>query len=206
MDVSADGRGAPRRLGLGAWPTVARDGGAILHEDSKGDQQKLFRLDLTEGAASALVTPNPATREIHSALSPDGRWLAYLSDEPGSFEVFLRGHPGGALARQVSLNGGDWPFWSVDGRALYYWERGALMEVVVGAGGAADLGAPKRLFTASEAGVELEMMARGSRPPACAPAADGRFLMVRRASGEPTNGILHVQNWAEELKKPAAGK
>ncbi len=88
----------------------------------------------------------------------------------------------------LTLSGALYPSVSRDGTLAYY------------------LGAPKRLFTASEAGVELEMLARGSRPPACAPAADGRFLMVRRVSGEPTNGILLVQNWAEELKKPAAGK
>lgn len=185
---------------------VARDGGAIVHEDSKGDQQKLYRLDRTEGGTSVLVTPNPATREVHPALSPDGRWLAYLSDEPGSFEVFLRSYPDGAQKRQVSLNGGDWPFWSADGRALHYWERGALMEATVGTGRTMVLGAIKKLFTANEVGVDLEIMARGSRPPACAPAADGRFLMVRRVAGDPTNGILLVQNWQEELKKRPAGK
>ena len=198
MEIAADGSGSPRRWGMGGRQTITRDGRTIFYQDAEGVQQKIYRLDRTEGATPVMVTANPATREINPALSPDGKWLACLSDEPGSFEVFVRRTPEGTQKRQVSLNGGEWPFWSRDGRALYYWEQGALMEVTVGTGPAAEFGAPKKLFAADDVGVELE---HEFRPPACSPAADGRFLMVRRVAGDPTSGILLVENWAEEFRK-----
>ena len=60
-------------------------------------------------------------------LSPDGRWLAYVSDENGRFEVFARAFPGLTGKVQVSTSGGIGPLWSPDSRTLYYMEDTTFM-------------------------------------------------------------------------------
>ncbi len=66
-----------------------------------------------------LVT-GPAS-EIHPAVSPDGRWLAYASDESGTAEIYVRPFPDAGSARwQVSTAGGVSPIWSHSGKELFY--------------------------------------------------------------------------------------
>ncbi len=60
-------------------------------------------------------------REVTPALSPDGKWLAYASDESGTFEVYVRPFPNVATARwQVSTAGGSAPLWSHSGKELFF--------------------------------------------------------------------------------------
>jgi Tol biopolymer transport system component len=58
--------------------------------------------------------------EVNPAFSPDGRWLAYRSDESGTYEVYVRPFPGPGGRRLVSTGGGDFPVWSRDGRELLF--------------------------------------------------------------------------------------
>ena len=67
------------------------------------------------------------------ALSPDGRWLAYQSDESGRFEVYLRAWPSLGSKVQVSQNGGNEPTWSRDGRELFYRSGGGTEPQLVSA-------------------------------------------------------------------------
>ena len=54
------------------------------------------------------------------AFSPDGRWLAYSSNETGNFEVYVRPFPGPGGKWQISRGGGSWPQWSKNNKELYY--------------------------------------------------------------------------------------
>ena len=58
--------------------------------------------------------------ESHARFSPDGRWLAYMSNESGRWDVFIRAGRRQRPRVQVSTDGGAWPCWSVDGRTLYF--------------------------------------------------------------------------------------
>jgi len=69
------------------------------------------------GLESVIATP---FSEAWVRPSPDGRWLAYASDESRRFEVFLRRVDGTGSRLQVSVDGGNEPVWSADGRTLYY--------------------------------------------------------------------------------------
>lgn len=60
--------------------------------------------------------------EAYATFSPDGRWLAYASDQAGRFDVYVRPYPGPDPATVVSSAGGQSPLWSPDGRRLYYLE------------------------------------------------------------------------------------
>jgi serine/threonine-protein kinase len=63
---------------------------------------------------------NSAFIEVEPAFSPDGRWLAYQSNESGSFEVYVRPFPGPGGKWQVSTGGGVYPKWSRNGKELFY--------------------------------------------------------------------------------------
>jgi Tol biopolymer transport system component len=69
--------------------------------------------------------------EVNPRLSPDGRYLAYCSDESGAYEVFVRAFPGGDSATQVSRNGGCQPRWSRESSELFYVERDTLISAAV---------------------------------------------------------------------------
>ena len=90
--------------------------------------------------------------EYRAQLSPDGRWLAYVSDESGSYEVYVQpfsadGKLGGAKAR-ISTGGGNQPRWRRDGGELFYVAGdGQMMAVAVKTSGATfEQGTPKALF------------------------------------------------------------
>ncbi|MCU0621058.1 MAG: hypothetical protein MUC69_06105 [Gemmatimonadales bacterium] len=110
----------------GTWLAIRTDNGDSTHGDIVG-----IRL----GADGTPAPPVPLVAspfgELHPAFSPDGKWLAYTSDESGVNEVFVRPFPNTTAARwQVSNGGGEQPQWSPDGRALFYLERttGRLVE------------------------------------------------------------------------------
>ena len=87
-------------------------------------------------------------REMQGRFSPDGKWVAYVSDESGRNEVYVRSFPGTASKSQISNNGGAEPVWRGDGRELYYLAPdGKLMAVTVKtASGAFEIEAPHLLF------------------------------------------------------------
>jgi Tol biopolymer transport system component len=153
------------------------------------------------GLDSATV-PLVATRYDESSIapSPDGRLLAYVSDEGGPYQVFLQPFPaldGGKW--QVSNSGGTNVVWSRDGRELFYLTpQDTMMAVsVTYAGGAVTLGAPRPLF-----GLRDGFLGAGSSYyPVWDVAPDGRFLMVSDP-GRTREGsrLVVVENLQQELK------
>ncbi|MBI4887902.1 MAG: PD40 domain-containing protein, partial [Acidobacteria bacterium] len=137
--------------------------------------------------------------EQNPEVSPDGRWLAYQSDESGRTEIYVRPFPnvdGGKW--QVSAAGGTRPLWSRDGRELFYWTgtRGVMAVPVqagttFAAGRAAVVVGPA--FLAPNAGRNYDVSPDGRR-----------FLMIKQATGEGAAApvqLVVVQNWLEELKR-----
>ena len=122
----ADGSGPPRLIAAfdGTPRSISRDG-VIAFNTIAGQDIGTLRIDA--GAASEfLATP---AREHMPAFSPDGKWLAYTSNESGRDEVYIRPFPRTeGAARLVSVNGGSGPVWAPDGATLYY--RGASGEIM----------------------------------------------------------------------------
>jgi eukaryotic-like serine/threonine-protein kinase len=86
--------------------------------------------------------------EASAVFSPDGRWIAYTSNEGGQMDVYVQSFPGPGAKSQVSRDGGTHPVWRADGRELFYLAAdGAMMAVPVGAGHAFDAGPPQLLFS-----------------------------------------------------------
>jgi eukaryotic-like serine/threonine-protein kinase len=142
-------------------------------------------------------------REVWPAFSPDGRWLAYGSDETGRFEVYVRPYPAGEPKYRVSTDGGREPVWSPDQRQLFFLHAdaegccGVMMAVDVSTsdGGFRRM-RPRRLFQWGLAG---QIPVRGYDI-----APDGRrFVAVAGTprEPEPVTSVHIVQNWFEELER-----
>jgi serine/threonine-protein kinase len=131
-------------------------------------------------------------------MSPDGRWLVYVSNESGRNEVYVRPFGGEERRRQVSNDGGSQPAWNPTGREVFYRSGDRMMAVeVTPAGNDLQLSPPRQLFErtyAYGAGITIANYDV---------AKDGRFLMVR---DDTTVGRLRVVlNWkAEGATAPAA--
>jgi len=167
------------------------DGGVLAFDERKPDAERDI-WTLVQGASPSpfLVTPFD---EHSAAFSPDGRWLAYVSDESGRAEVYVQPYPGPGAKWPISSDGGTDPAWSPDGRELFYRHGDGLMSVAVQLRSEFQAGRPKPIF---EARYEAE---DGARNYDVAP--DGQHFVVIRADDTPQPTQLHlVMNWFEELR------
>ena len=139
--------------------------------------------------------------ERNAILSPDGRWMAYQSNESGQNELYVRPFPDVNGGRwQVSSGGGQWPLWNPNGRELFYVASKGMMAVPIETEPTFTRGTVDLLF---DLGPYLKPSARTNRRIAISPEGD-RFLMLKAGGGSDetaeTTSIIVVQNWFEELK------
>jgi Tol biopolymer transport system component len=150
------------------------------------------------GADTTLVplAASPAS-EFHPALSPDGRWLAYASNESGAFEVYVRPFPETATAKwQVSTAGGGEPAWSSTGRELFYINgRSEMVSAEIQPGATFTVGKQRVLFPASQ------FSRPGPLPSYSVSPDDKRFLMVREGEATQQSELVVAENWLEGLRR-----
>jgi serine/threonine-protein kinase len=135
-------------------------------------------------------------REVFAALSPDGRWLAFVTDAAGRYEVYVVPAAGKGDRQQISTEGGEEPRWSARGDELFYRNGQKWMAVPVATGAAFTAGRPRMLFEGpfpNVPGYSYDVRPDGQR-----------FLMAREATtGNPTE-IRVILNWFEDLKQRVA--
>ena len=174
----------------------SRDGRYIIYHQI--DPKTKVDVWVLPAAASGEAKPLVRTEanEAAGTLSPNGRWLAYVSDVSGRFEVYVQSFPEGGGKQQVSTGGGAYPRWRQDGRELFYYAGdGKLMAVQVRSGVSFEVGAAAPLFE-FRAGTLLTNLAP------YAVTADGqRFLINAVVDTEPSAPLTVVVNWAADLKK-----
>jgi serine/threonine protein kinase len=133
--------------------------------------------------------------EIHANFSPDGRFIAYSSNESGRFDVFVQTFPLSEPKWQISTEGGYEPRWRGDGHEIYYLSQDRkLMAVTVGTG--PSFSVPEPLFQTR--------VAEGVSPQRThyVPARDGERFLVNTQSGDPASAhIIIVLNWTAGLSK-----
>ena len=121
-------------------------------------------------------------------LSPDGRWLAYSSNESGRNEIFVRPYPEGVGRTQVSVTGGAQPVWAHSGKELFFVNGEDIMQVTVTAGGTFAATSPRKLFTIPH------LLTISDLTP------DDRKFVVNIAEGAVTTAELSViTGWFAEL-------
>ncbi len=161
-----------------------------------GGAEDLWTLTLEEGAKPELFLQSEFS-ESQGAFSPDGRWMAYLSNESGRSEIYVRPFPKGSGKWQISTQGGVHPIWSSTGDELFYFWQDTMYVVSYQAEAEAfRVQSPEPLFSGT---FEAMGFNRGYDL-----GPDGkRFVMLQqeaRAESEPSKVIL-IQNWFEELKR-----
>jgi len=206
-EQAADGTGEPKLLWGKEGPTDAfwsPDGrwivlGATKSTGASAQWDILAAHPGVDSLARAIVATGYDERG--AALSPDSHWLAYVSNEQGANEVFVRPFPDVSGGKwQVSRGGGSAPLWAHNGRELFYVAGGKMNEVRINPGPPFSAEPPRVLF-AIPAGVRAGSLVRGTF--AITP-DDERFLMVRDNSwrdmaGTPT--LVVVQSFFDELRK-----
>jgi Tol biopolymer transport system component len=195
----ADGSGGLERMTTG--------GTSVPFSWSPDGQQLAF---VTAGATTEVdvlrisdhkVQASFATQVFRDApqISPDGRWLAYASDESGRREVYVAPYPGPGGKWLISSEGGTEPVWNPNGRELFYRTGDKMMAVDVSTQSGFSAGKPRQLFEGHYLSNPL-----GFARPNYDVSADGqRFLMIKSVEQEqaaPTQ-INVVLNWTEELKR-----
>ena len=199
--------------------TMPADGSVLTPQSLRGpmpigapqvwsDAGELIVVRVTGNTGDILAVPASSAGEVRPvvasqfaeyapALSPNGRWLAYVSDRSGAGEIWVQGYPDGVPVR-VSRNGGYEPLWSRDGRELFYWEGNAMMDVAVTTDGPFVFNTPVQLFSGRYLTFPTGI-GRGYDV-----ARDGRFLLIQpgnESKAAAPRSIVVVQNFAEELKQ-----
>jgi len=182
----------PRAPGIGNWV-----GRYILyslqHPDTKGDIWSLERQPEGWTARPFLQTP---ANESMAKLSPDGRYVAYVSDESGRPELYVQSFPSAAGKRAISSGGASQPRWRNNGRELFYVEGNVLISVAMRTQPDLSIGRATRLFAHSAFAV--------SRDANYDVSPDGqRFLVPERVGAQGNERMIRVvQNWFAEFRNP----
>jgi serine/threonine protein kinase/Tol biopolymer transport system component len=173
---------------------------ALLDSELQTSMGSINRIMLKPGAQPNPVVNGPFN-QYAAAISPDGRWLAYHSNESGRPEIYVRDLAETGGRWQISTAGGDEPHWSPDGRELYYRNSGFLLAVPIETRPAFQAGTPKNLFNEvvdfrSNSGETYDVDPRG-----------GRFLMIRPPKeGTSSAQVRIVLNWFSELRRVVPAK
>ncbi len=204
----ADGSGGPERLTNNAATSIADVLPIPYSWSPDGETLDFVQLTPTTGAEFWALHVHDGktqrflqTRTVQDGapqFSPDGRWFAYVSDESGRKEIYVRPYPGPGGKWQISTDGGSEPQWNHNGRELFYRNGDKMMAVDITAQASFAAGKPRQLF-------EGHYLTGGGYARANYDVSpDGqRFLMLRPVEGEqaaPTQ-INVVLNWTEELKR-----
>ena len=172
-----------------SWST---DGQDILFDETGPSGDSLWRSSRGLRNASPVLLIRPTSGEC-GLLSPNGKWVAYVSNESGRAEVYVDSYPSLAAKIVVSTGAGHRPRWSRDSRELFYRQGDALMAVSVDTGASFRAGKPQRLFAGPYQG-ESQEAAFDVSP-------DGRrFLMIKSDDAATLRQINAVLNWFEEVK------
>jgi len=170
----------------------SRDGKYIIEESSAAGQA---RNDIWMLPTSDDKKPVPLLHsefaEAEGKLSPDGRWLAYRSDESGRNEIYVVSFPTPTAKSKVSANGGSWPIWSRDGRELYFAGSGRKLSVV-----RVKVSADKFEASVPEELFEIRLPSNGRYDVS----KDGRFLVPMQIEQAAIVPLTIVQNWQAVLK------
>jgi serine/threonine protein kinase len=199
---AANGVGKPEILILGTvYPRQFSPDGRFLMYTQRATKTRadMWLHPLNGEAKDVPLLVSPAD-ESSGAFSPDGKWLAYLSDETGDDELYVQSFKEdgtlGTDRKKVSINGASPPVWSRDGRQLFFVQRdGKMMSVVLKAGGQSfECEPPKALFA-------TRMMFGYGRADYFDVTPDGKFL-IGTLIGEPTAPAPTViLNWQAALKQ-----
>ena len=197
---NADGSGSPQPLSEGAvrFPYAWFDRNTkLIFSELRNGQLDLAMVDNLSSNGDRVLLSSPAN-ETRPDVSPDGRWLAYTSNESSRDEIYVRPMADVESGKwQVSTDGGHSPIWLSGGRELVYRAPGRMMSVAIRPGETFRFDAPRTLFA------DTYVNDTGGR--SYDVASDGRFLMLSDEANS-TDEIHLIVNWFEELRRQLQAK
>jgi len=159
----------------------------------------LWTLSLDDGVRKAIPWLSSNFDERGAEISPDGRFLAYLSDESGQYEVYVQAFPGQGAKWKISTNGGTEVCWARSGRELFYREDDKMMAVRIETRPEFSASKPSVLFTGyrtSNPGFRFyDVFPDGEH-----------FLMVRGEESPSSTELALIQNWSGEVERMAPSR
>ncbi len=200
----ADGSGPQEPLGESEEPRMGMptswspDGQTLAFRFSPTDSNDIWMLQ-REGEQEPWTFLGTEFDEAGAMFSPDGSWLAYMSDESGRNEVYVQPYPGPGGKYQISIDGGAEPVWSPKGNDLFYRNGDKMMAVAIETEPDSELsvGTPRLLFEGRFLGTGPVHLRRNYDV-----SLDGqRFLMIKREQDLVPTELIVVLNWFEELKR-----
>jgi serine/threonine protein kinase len=180
------------------WPRdVSPDGSVLLYQEwSPSTRGDLKVLSLSGEPRPRTFVASPF-EEDEGTFSPDGRRVAYVSDESGRKEVFVASFPDPSQRLRISSDGGTQPRWSRDGRELFFVSKGErMMSAPFDLASGVPSGPPVQLFD-----VPISYAFGSHVPLRYDVSPDGRFLVTVRASKEPPPPLVLVLNWQAKLER-----
>jgi eukaryotic-like serine/threonine-protein kinase len=171
----------------------SRDGELILHSIYPANSDLMYLKRGSGGRWESHPLLDTPANEHGGKFSPDGRYVAYLSDESGRDELYIREFVPAGRKWPVSANGASQMRWGWDGQELFYSEAGMLMAVPVGSKRSLTVGSPKRLFS------HPAFNGRSDAQYDVSP--DGQRIILPERVGEQERVIHVVQNWIAGLRK-----
>jgi serine/threonine-protein kinase len=195
----ADGTGMPEQLVQSnrttvAWAWTANDG-LIVSEATQENGTDIAMINVAGDHERRPLLTTPFN-EYRPALSPNGRWLAYESDESGQNEIYVRPFPEVDTNKwPVSSGGGVEAKWSRDGRTLFYLGPTSLMEAAVGEGAAFTYETPKAVLD------RAPYYYHPTPPRSYDVSPDGRRFVFVKLPAVEQQQIIVVTNWVEELER-----
>jgi dipeptidyl aminopeptidase/acylaminoacyl peptidase len=177
------------------WPGSWSSDGNTLAIVEAHPGADIATLDIKSGRVTPFV--NSQFNERFPDFSPDGRWIAYTSNESKRDEVYVRPFPGPGMKYHVSSEGGVEPMWARNGKQIFYRWQNQVWAVDIQTGPSFSAGKPRLLFdkpgynaTSPIRDYDLSLDSQ-------------RFLMVKHEESKPTpvTEMILVQNWLEELKQ-----
>ncbi len=166
LDWSADGRWIAQERGTDVWI-----------------------VDAENGKARPFITSTAVER--FPRISPDGRWLAYTSNESGRYEIYVQRFPEGSGKWQISTRGGEGVRWRGDGKELFYFNAGEIFAVPIEVrDGRLASGVPQTLFTVASLNSHSWDVT-----------ADGQRFLIPVAAETASTQIKVFSNWQTALQK-----
>jgi Tol biopolymer transport system component len=195
----ADGGGAPERItsiqGIAQGLSVAPDGKSVVYLAYAKNSWDLFRIRL-DSSASQSSYMGSTFDETAPTISPDGHWVAMVSYQSGSGQVYLRSYPDPSLRIQISASGGGEPMWSKDGKTVYY--RAGNSEIAARLAAAPNL----RVVSRDTVVARTDLFVIGGVLRSSDLSRDGRILGL--VTKKDDFQLVVVPNWRVELEKRLA--
>ncbi len=177
--------------------SISKDGKYVAYTeaDSLGNQKMVVKT-LNENVPPKVINNEPFNHQW-PLFSPNGNYMAYTSNESGKREVYVNTFNGPVSKIQISTKGGNWPFWSQDGKYLYYIQGKELMQVPVNFSSGFTAGNPKEVLSNNSWVNTIRVIEE-------IPGSQNFMMLKEEDFGNSRNSLNVILNWDQELKRKLA--